>query len=45
MLKLNLRILEYFPAIVEEGSITGAAEYLGIFQPSLSRQENIWNSI
>ena len=28
----------YFPAIVEDGSITGAAEYLSISQPSLSRQ-------
>ncbi|WP_198216964.1 LysR family transcriptional regulator [Bifidobacterium asteroides] len=31
-------MLKYFLAIVEEGSITGAAEYLSISQPSLSRQ-------
>ncbi|WP_301280130.1 helix-turn-helix domain-containing protein [Bifidobacterium sp. 7101] len=31
-------MLRYFLAIVEEGSITGAAEYLSISQPSLSRQ-------
>nr|WP_232354096.1 LysR family transcriptional regulator [Bifidobacterium asteroides] len=30
--------MKYFLAIVEEGSITGAAEYLSISQPSLSRQ-------
>ena len=35
---MNLRVLRYFLAIVEEGSITGAAEYLSISQPSLSRQ-------
>ena len=35
---MNLRVLKYFLAIVEEGSITGAAEYLSISQPSLSRQ-------
>lgn len=35
---MDLRILRYFLAIVEERSITGAAEYLMISQPSLSRQ-------
>ncbi|BDR53374.1 LysR family transcriptional regulator [Bombiscardovia nodaiensis] len=35
---MNLRVLRYFLAIVEEQSITGAAEYLQISQPSLSRQ-------
>ncbi|MGL4941443.1 MAG: LysR family transcriptional regulator [Bifidobacterium asteroides] len=35
---MNLRVLRYFLAIVEEGSITGAAEYLSVSQPSLSRQ-------
>lgn len=35
---MNLQVLRYFLAIVEEGSITGATEYLSISQPSLSRQ-------
>ncbi|RBP97678.1 LysR family transcriptional regulator [Bifidobacterium aemilianum] len=35
---MNLRVLRYFLAIVEEGSISGAAQYLNIAQPSLSRQ-------
>lgn len=35
---MNLRVLRYFLAIIEEGSITGTAEYLSISQPSLSRQ-------
>lgn len=35
---MYLRVLKYFLAIVEEGSISGAAEYLSISQPSLSRQ-------
>ena len=35
---VNLRQLEYFVAIVEHGSFTGAAEHLLVSQPSLSQQ-------
>ena len=35
---MNLRQLEYFVAIVEAGSLTGAAERLLVSQPSLSQQ-------
>lgn len=35
---MNLRHLEYFVAVAEVGSITGAARTLGMTQPALSRQ-------
>src|SRR3989440_2128222 len=35
---MNLRQLEYFTTIAEEGSITRAAERLFVSQPSLSQQ-------
>lgn len=35
---MNLRQLEYFTVIAEEGSFTGAAERLLVAQPSLSQQ-------
>src|SRR5437764_8083327 len=35
---MNLRQLEYFMTIAEEGSITRAAERLFVSQPSLSQQ-------
>jgi DNA-binding transcriptional LysR family regulator len=37
---MNLRQLEYFVAIVEDGSFTSAAERLLVSQPSLSQQMN-----
>ena len=37
---MNLRQLEYFVAIVEDGSFTSAAERLLVSQPSLSQQIN-----
>ncbi|NMM94419.1 LysR family transcriptional regulator [Bifidobacterium oedipodis] len=35
---MNLRVLRYFLAVVEEESITGASDILMISQPTLSRQ-------
>lgn len=35
---MEIRTLQYFLAIAREGSISGAAEYLHITQPTLSRQ-------
>lgn len=35
---MEFRVLQYFLAIAREESISGAAEYLHISQPTLSRQ-------
>ena len=35
---MEIRVLRYFLAIAREGSITAAAEYLHVTQPTLSRQ-------
>lgn len=35
---MDIRVLQYFVAVAQEGSITGAAESLFITQPTLSRQ-------
>ncbi|RSU00592.1 hypothetical protein CBF37_00850 [Vagococcus vulneris] len=35
---MDLRRLNYFLAIIKEGSISGAAKLLNITQPTLSRQ-------
>ena len=35
---MELRVLRYFLAIAREGSISGAANYLHVTQPTLSRQ-------
>ena len=35
---MELRELKYFLAVAQEGSISAAAEYLYMTQPSLSRQ-------
>ncbi len=37
-MEMNLRVLKYFLAVVETGSITGAAKKLHISQPALSKQ-------
>ena len=36
--KMELRVLRYFTAVVDEGSITDAAKVLHVTQPTLSRQ-------
>lgn len=35
---MDIRVLRYFLAVAREGSITGAADYLHLTQPTLSRQ-------
>ena len=35
---IETRLLQYFLAVAEEQSITNAAEYLPISQPTLSKQ-------
>lgn len=35
---MEIRVLKYFLAVAREGSITGAANYLHLTQPTLSRQ-------
>ena len=42
---MELRVLEYFLAVAREQSISGAAEYLHLTQPTLSRQlrESLWS--
>ena len=35
---VELRVLRYFLAVAQEESISGAAEYLHLTQPTLSRQ-------
>lgn len=35
---MEIRVLKYFLAIAREGSITGAADFLHVTQPTLSRQ-------
>ncbi|MCC8189161.1 MAG: LysR family transcriptional regulator, partial [Planctomycetes bacterium] len=35
---MDIRVLRYFLAVAREGSITGAAKFLHVTQPTLSRQ-------
>ena len=35
---MEIRVLKYFLAVAREGSITGAADFLHLTQPTLSRQ-------
>lgn len=37
-IKMEIRVLRYFLAVAREGSITAAANYLHLTQPTLSRQ-------
>ena len=39
--KMDIRIMKYFQAIVDEGSISNASRQLNIAQPALSRQMKI----
>ena len=46
---MELRVLEYFLALTQEGSISAAAKALNVSQPTLSRQlmdlEKEWNQV
>ena len=35
---MEIRVLRYFLTVAREGSITGAADFLHVTQPTLSRQ-------
>lgn len=35
---MEIRVLRYFVTVAREGSITGAADFLHVTQPTLSRQ-------
>ena len=35
---MEIRVLKYFLAVAQEGSITGAAKFLHLTQPTLTRQ-------